>query len=148
MNKDDEDFLDKHWKKLIAIIYVGMILTLGIIGHQVYTSPYRDLGPVDDVIVRVHNEKEETLTLTVKMIGDFPFSSGREERITSFDVKEVSAGETVEFTTEVSDAFENYPFKILVGHPDDMDRPMATKDVYLTVGYDSGNENEFHLTVS
>ncbi len=142
-------FLERHWKKLVALLYVGLIFSLSIIGFYVSKAPMKEEFVEDDeVIVKVKNESNRTMNLTVKMEGDSLFEGKFKQKISSFGTKMVEEGEIAKFETQVDSSFDNFPFDILVYETNDMDDPIRVKGVRLTVGYKTGNQNEFEVTVS
>jgi len=145
----NSSFLEKHWKKLIASLYIGLIFSLSIIGFYVSKAPMKEEFVEDnEVIIRVKNESNRTMNLTVKMEGDSSFEGKFKQKISAFGSKMVKEGEIAKFKIQVDSSFDNFPFDILIYETDDMDEPIRVKGVRLTVGYKTGNNNEFEVTVS
>lgn len=150
--------LERHWKKMIAVLYVIVLLSGSVIGYYMSLTPSREMPEEDkvksdEVAVWVHNEVNVTRNLTVRMYGDPMVEPPDIDvdinwNITSFDTKKVEGYEKVMFKTKSSSTYDNYPFDIKVYEDGDMSEAVAERSVRLTVGQSSGNENIFHVYVS
>lgn len=146
--KSEDDFLERHWKKIVAALYIGLLLSLGVIGFQLADAPMKEEFVEDDsVVVWVHNKRDHSLNLTVKMIGVSQIDEMHQNKITDFGTKEVWASDKVRFETSISSSYQNYPFEIRVFRSNDTDEPLVKKEVSVTVGYKTGNENVFNVEI-